>query len=97
MEQAAMKTGVGGWRAPCVPFDYEKMEREAKRECEAVHELLERKKREKAPDAERELLRRREVRILTDIYYEQRGNALALAEKKLVRNEQLEKKGRRPA
>ena len=85
MQQTGMKTGVGGWRAPCAHFDYEKMEREAKEECEAVRAQLERKKYEKASTAEQELLRRREVRILTDIYYEQRGNALALADKKRER------------
>lgn len=91
MEQTRMKIRVGGWRAPCVAFDYEKMERDARRECEAVRAQLERKKREKASTAEQELLRRREVRMLTDIYYEQRGNALTLAAKKRERREQLER------
>lgn len=85
MNRTALEPGVGGWCAPCAAFDYEKMEREAEREREAVRERLEQKKREKSPNAERELLRRREVRLLTDMYYEQRGNALALAEKKLER------------
>lgn len=85
MEKSIAQTGVGGWRAPCLPFDYEKMEREAASECAAIHDRLERLKRWKAPDAERELIRRREVRILTDMYYEQRGNALMLAEKKKER------------
>lgn len=85
MKQTEVQTGVGGWRAPCASFDYEKMEREAKEECEAVRARLECKKQEKASTAEQELLRRREVRILTDIYYEQRGNALALADRKQER------------
>ena len=85
MQEKGMRTRVGGWRAPCVAFDYEKMEREARQECEAVRVQLERKKREKASTAEQELLRRREVRMLTDIYYEQRGNALVLADRKRER------------
>ena len=85
MQHTGLQTGVGGWRAPCAAFDYEKMEREAKEECEAVRARLEHKKHEKAHTAEQELLRRREVRILTDIYYEQRGNALALADRKRER------------
>ena len=85
MERADRKTGIGGWRVPCAAFDYEKMAREAREECEAVRAQLERKKHEKTTTAEQELLRRREVRILTDIYYEQRGNALALEQKERER------------
>lgn len=81
MQETGMQIGVGGWRAPCAAFDYEKMAREARQECEAVRAQLERRKHEKVKTAEQELLRRREVRMLTDIYYEQRGNAIVLEQK----------------
>ena len=66
---------VGGWKAPCRSFDYRKMERDALGECEVLKARLDALKREKPKDAEKELLRRREVCMLTDIYYEQRHQA----------------------
>lgn len=66
--------GVGGWNVPCSPCDYRKLEREARQECEALRGRLDELKREEPRDAEKELLRRRTIRILTDMYYEQRGN-----------------------
>lgn len=72
-----MKTkGIGGWDVPCSPCDYRKLEREARRECEALRGRLAALKREEPREAEKELLRRRAIRILTDMYYEQRGNML---------------------
>lgn len=69
----AKETGtVGGWKAPCAPFDYEKMEREAQRECDILQARLRKLKSSRPADAEQELIRRREVCLLTDIYYEQR-------------------------
>ncbi len=75
------ETQIGGWSAPCEPFDYRQLEETARRECQRVHERLELLKREKPRDAERELLRRREVRLLTDMYYEQRSNVALFREK----------------
>lgn len=66
---------VGGWAAPCAAFDYGKMEREAQRECGLLKGRLQALKEQETKDAEQELLRRREVCLLTDIYYEQRHNA----------------------
>lgn len=68
--EEARKT-LEGWAAPCVHFDYEKMRREAEAECEAIKGRLELLNRQVYREAELELLRRQEVRMLTDIYYEQ--------------------------
>lgn len=66
--------GVGGWDVPCSPCDYRKLEWAARRECEALRGRLDELKKEPIRDGEKELLRRRTIRILTDMYYEQRGN-----------------------
>ncbi len=66
---------VGGWKAPCRSFDYRKMERDALGECKALKARLDALKAEKPKDAEKELIRRREICVLTDIYYEQRHQA----------------------
>ncbi len=71
MEQNTYGT-VGGWKAPCAAFDYREMEGEARRECQSLRERLRELKARKVKDAEADLVRRREVCILTDIYYEQR-------------------------
>ncbi len=75
MANKEKKERVGGWEAPCVSFDYGKMEREAQRECEILRGRLQMLKDRKTKDAEEELIRRREVCMLTDIYYEQRHKA----------------------
>ncbi len=69
MEEA--KKTLEGWEAPCAHFDYEKMRREAEAECAAIKGRLEALNSQAYRDAELELLRRQEVRMLTDIYYEQ--------------------------
>lgn len=65
---------VGGWNVPCSPCDYRKLEWAARRECEALRSRLAALKQENIRDGEKELLRRRAIRILTDMYYEQRSN-----------------------
>lgn len=74
MKERTVKA-VYGWDAPCVPFDYRKMEQEARRECDRLQSRLRALKQTRAKDGEEELLRRREICMLTDIYYEQRHNA----------------------
>lgn len=76
-----------GWRAPCVAFDYAQLERIALHECEVLKERLELAKKRRTRTAEQELMRRREVRVLQDMYYEQRGNALDFA---MIRKERGE-------
>ncbi len=73
MKTTAENRGIGGWRAPCAPFDYREMEKDACRECEAIRAGLERLQKEKPKTQERELIRRREICILTDMYYEQKS------------------------
>lgn len=73
--------GVGGWSCPCAHFDYTQFVRDAQQECEQIQVKLHQLKAERPRTAEQELRRRRRVRILTDMYYEQRGNLLGLAEK----------------
>ncbi len=60
-----------GWEAPCEAFDYGKLRREAEAECAAIKGRLEILNGQTFRETERELLRRQEVRMLTDIYYEQ--------------------------
>ncbi len=89
MKQTVNRHGTGGWDVPCEPFDYRKMEREARQECEAIRDRLQRLKRQEAADADRELIRRRDIRILTDMYYEQRSN-IRLFEAKARQREQCQ-------
>lgn len=72
---------LGGWHCPCLAFDYAAFELAAQRECERIQQRLEKVKSERPRTAEQELRRRRRIRMLTDMYYEQRGNLLGLAEK----------------
>lgn len=68
------RAGVGGWEAPCAPIDYRRLEEEARRECAALKGCLERLKREPLRKGEKEILRRREIRLLSGMYYEQRSD-----------------------
>lgn len=74
-------TTMGGWLCPCASFDFHAFIRDARRECEAIRSRLEEIKKEVPRNGEQELLRRRRIRMLTDMYYEQRGNLLGLEEK----------------
>lgn len=85
--------GVGGWAVPCSPCDYRKLEWAARRECEMLRSRLAELKREEPQDAEKELLRRRTTRILTDMYYEQRGN-MFLFQKRADEQEQRKNAGK---
>lgn len=73
------QTGVGGWQVPCVPFDYRGWEAGALAQQEAIRARLDRLKAERPRRGEQELIRRREIRMLTDMYYEQRSNARMFA------------------
>ncbi len=72
---------TGGWKAPCEAVDFRKLERQALREAEAIEGRLESLKRQAPGNAEQELLRRWEVRMLTDMRYEQKSNARLFSEK----------------
>lgn len=74
MAEKTGKGSVGGWEVPCSPCDYRKLEWAARRECESLRTRLLELKQEKRTDGESELLWRRTVRMLTDMYYEQRAN-----------------------
>lgn len=67
------------WRAPIEPFPYGDMAQVAGAEAATLRRLLDRLRRERPACAERELLRRREIRLLSDMYYEQRRNARLFA------------------
>ncbi len=75
MGEQVFQREVGGWAAPCEPFDYRGLEKEARQEYEAIRSRMDILKQEKPQDQERELLWRRELRILTDMYYEQKHMA----------------------
>lgn len=87
MNQTSIGHGTGGWRCPCAPFDYHAFAESARRECENIRLALEAVKKERPRTAELELVRRRRIRMLTDMYYEQRGNLLGLEEKLRERRE----------
>lgn len=78
---------VGGWRVPCSPCDYRKLEKEAEKKCEVLREKLAALKKEPLRKGEKELSRRRTVKILTDMYYEQRGNMLLFRKRAEEREE----------
>lgn len=82
MNHTTVSVGTGGWRCPCVAFDYADFERAARRECEKIQRRIDEIKAERPRTAEQELRRRRRIRMLTDMYYEQRGNLLGLKEKR---------------
>lgn len=65
---------IGGWEAPCAPIDYRKLEQAARQECAVLKGCLERLKREPLREGEKELVRRREIRMISDMYYEQRSD-----------------------
>lgn len=69
------------WQAPRQAFDYREMEAAAEAERQTLKTLLDRLNAQRPRTAEQELLRRREVRLLTDMYYEQRSNARLFAAK----------------
>lgn len=68
-------TGLGGLKAPCRPFDYRKMERDALEECRILKSRLAALKRQKPREKEKEMLRRWEMSVITGIFYEQRHQA----------------------
>lgn len=72
---------VGGWRVPCSPCDYDKLVMETEREIEVLRDKLRRLKSQPLRRGEKELSRRRTVKILTDMYYEQRGNLILFRER----------------
>lgn len=82
--------GIGGWDVPSSPCDYRKLEWEARQECETLREKLAELKQKPLRDGEKELLRRRTIRILTDIYYEQRSN-IFLFQKRAEEREKQQK------
>ncbi len=59
-------------------FDYEKMAREAARERDALHAVLERRKAHPPMAGDQELVWRRENSMLYTMYLEQRSNAREL-------------------
>ena len=64
---------IAGWKAPCGPVDYRAMARAAQQECNALQALLARLEAHPSRNADLELHRRRQVRVLTNMYYEQLG------------------------
>ena len=72
---------IGGWHAPCAPIDYEKLAREAARECTAIQSRLQELKAETPTSYDEELTLRRRIRILTGMYYEQRTNRILFTER----------------
>lgn len=75
MDTTNTQRTLGGWRAPCTTFDYRKMEGEAQQECNVLQQRLKELKACRPKDADTDLLLRREISVLTDIYYEQRHQA----------------------
>lgn len=75
MDTTNTQRTLGGWHAPCATFDYRKMEREAQQECNVLQQRLKELKARRPKDADTDLLLRREISVLTDIYYEQRHQA----------------------
>ena len=82
-----MMETTAAWAAPRQSFDYRAMAATAEAERQTLKSLLDRAKAQRPRTAEQELLRRREVRLLTDMYYEQRSNARLFAAKAAQREQ----------
>ena len=65
---------IGGWDAPCEPIDYKKLAESAQQQCDSLRSRLSELNHSPLERGETELSRRRTVRILTDMYYEQKSN-----------------------
>ena len=68
------KKTIGGWDAPCEAIDYEKLMETARQQCDSLRCRLSELNHSRLQPGETELARRRTVRILTDMYYEQKSN-----------------------
>ncbi len=75
---------MGYWAA----FDYERMAREAAKERDALHALLERRKKNPPERADQELVWQRENSLLYTMYLEQRCSAEALSRRARMRARQ---------
>lgn len=62
------------WNVQCCPCDYKAMAKEAERQMLALKERLSVLKSTPLKLGEKELIRRRRIKLLTDMYREQRGN-----------------------
>lgn len=62
------------WKVQCCPFDYAVMAQEAEQQMLALKERLAMLKSAPLKLGEKELIRRRRIKLLTDMYREQRGN-----------------------
>ena len=82
-----MKNTVGGWNCPCSPMDYERLAREAARECEALRQRITQLKAVTPATWDEELTLRRRIRMLTGMYYEQRSNRILFEERAKNRQE----------
>lgn len=67
------KQTVGGWDAPCEAIDYGKLAENARQQVELLRNRLHELNNSRLQQGETELARRRTVRILTDMYYEQKS------------------------
>ena len=68
------KKTIGGWDAPCEAIDYGKLMENAQRQCDSLRARLAELHHSPLEPGETALSRRRTVRILTDMYYEQKSN-----------------------
>lgn len=71
-----------GWQVSFVPCDYAKFARETEREMNSIKAKIDALNAIPQGVGEKEMKRRKSVRILTDMYYEQRSN-LILFKKRL--------------
>lgn len=62
------------WNVKCLPCDYAAMASEAERQMLALKERVAMLKSAPLKLGEKELIRRRRIKLLTDMYREQRGN-----------------------
>ena len=82
------KQTIGGWNAPCEAIDYGKLAENARQQVELLRNSLHELNGSRLQRSETELARRRTVRILTDMYYEQKGYWTLFAQR-TERQEQL--------
>ena len=89
----AKKGTIGGWAAPCETIDYQKLMENARQLCDSLRVRLGELNHNPLQPGETELARRRTVRILTDMYYEQKSNLKLFERRSAPQKDEIEKAG----
>lgn len=92
-ENRTFQKTIGGWDAPCETIDYKKLAENAEQQCALLRARLSELNHSPLNRGETELARRRTVRILTDMYYEQKSNWKLFQRRSAPPKEEAQKTG----